>query len=97
PGAGASQGLTLNVGVQSGSSNVAFVNIHSNSLASTSGFNDIHLRERFNDTTAVANYEIAQNPGNTADASLSTGSGYFNGTTPLPTVPTLLAAPGGVQ
>jgi hypothetical protein len=106
------QGLALNVGVQSGSSNVAFVNVHDNTFTAASGFNDIHFRERFggiiniqgysgsssNGANAnVVAYEIAQNPGNTADTSGSGGGGYFGGTTPTPTVPPLVAAAGGVQ
>ena len=54
------------------------------------------------DTNAVAAFEVSKNPGTTADAANSLGGGatqgggFFNGTTPLPTVPPLLAATGGV-
>ncbi|SDO37433.1 cadherin domain-containing protein [Afipia sp. GAS231] len=114
---GPNYGLLLNVGVASGSSNVAHANIHDNTLvASTSGGFGIRVRERFGadifldnyaggstDQTAVANYLVAKNPGNTAVAAMSLGGGatqgggFFNGTTPTPIVPLQLFAAGGVQ
>ena len=114
---GPNYGLLLNVGVASGSSNLAHANIHDNTLvASTSGGFGIRVRERFGadifldnyagastDQAAVATYLVAKNPGNTAVAAMSLdggatqGGGFFNGTTPTPTAPTLLALSGGVQ
>ena len=105
------QGLVANIGPVASAANVAFLNFQGNTLAEVNGVNDIHLRQRNDstihiqgytggneDTTAVANFEIAQNPGNTADASASgAGGGYAGGTTPTPNPPLLVAAAGGVQ
>jgi hypothetical protein len=109
PGANSQHGFVANIGAAGvGDVSVACVDVRSNVLdgnAATGGVG-VRLRQRNSSTikapgytgsqydiTAVANFEVAQNPGNTANAATSsTGPGFTNtspagSACPQPTVP----------